>query len=95
MSDTHKSVKSVVPEKEKVHIPLFNVVDDWDATQEKLGKVVAEVWGIKYGFLNSTMTSLIQSFAKVILCSLPVPLRRAIIDNRPTFLTWSKTSMKW
>lgn len=46
-------------------IPIFNVVDENDSTQEKLAKAVAEVWGIKYGFLNSTVASLVQQFAKV------------------------------
>jgi hypothetical protein len=44
---------------------LFNIVDDGDSTQEKLAKAVAEVWGVKWGFLNSTVASLVQQFAKV------------------------------
>jgi hypothetical protein len=55
----------VIPEKEVVKIPIFNVVDENDSTQEKLAKAVAEVWGVKYGFLNSTVASLVQQFAKV------------------------------
>lgn len=62
-------MKSVVPEKEKVQLPLFNVVDENDSTQDKLAKVVSETWGIEYGFLNSTMSSLVQQFAKVVYCS--------------------------
>jgi hypothetical protein len=65
MSDVWKSVVTVVPEKEKVTLPMWNVVDEGDSTQEKLGKAVAEVWGIKYGFLNSTVATLVQQFAKV------------------------------
>lgn len=48
-----------------VKIPLFNAVDDGDSTQEKIGKAVGTVWGIKVGYLNSTVASLVQSFAKV------------------------------
>lgn len=47
-----------------VKVPIFNVVDENDSTQEKLAKAVAEVWGVKYGFLNSTVASLVQQFAK-------------------------------
>ena len=65
MSDTWKTVKTVVPEREKVMIPLFNVVDEGDSTQDKLAKAVAQVWGVQYGFLNSTVASLVQQFAKV------------------------------
>ncbi|RXK42562.1 hypothetical protein M231_00116 [Tremella mesenterica] len=64
MSEMWKTVSTVVPEKATVVVPLFNVVDDDDATQEKLAKVVAQVWGIKYGFLGSTVASLVQQFAK-------------------------------
>jgi hypothetical protein len=52
-----------------VKVPIFNVVDDGDSTQEKLAKAVAEVWGIKWGFLNSTVASVVQQFAKVSLHS--------------------------
>jgi hypothetical protein len=55
----------VIPEKEVVKVPIFTVVDENDSTQEKLAKAVAEVWGVKYGFLNSTVASLVQQFAKV------------------------------
>lgn len=41
------------------------MIDENDSTQEKLAKAVAEVWGIKFGFLNSTVASLVQQFAKV------------------------------
>jgi hypothetical protein len=72
ISDSWKTVKTVVPEKEIVKIPIFNIVDDNDSTQEKLAKAVAEVWGIKFGFLNSTVASLVQQFAKVSQLTLPV-----------------------
>ncbi|KAK4685535.1 hypothetical protein P7C73_g4613, partial [Tremellales sp. Uapishka_1] len=65
VSETWKTIASVVPASEKIAIPLFNVVDENDSTQEKLAKVVAETWGIKYGFLNSTVASLVANFAKV------------------------------
>jgi hypothetical protein len=68
VSDSWKSVPTVVPEKEVIKVALFNIVDDGDSTQEKLAKAVAEVWGVKWGFLNSTVASLVQQFAKV--CSL-------------------------
>jgi hypothetical protein len=65
LSDLYKTVKTTVPEQEKVVLPLWNVVDEGDSAQEKLGRAVADVWGIKYGFLNSTVASLVQQFAKV------------------------------
>jgi hypothetical protein len=65
ISEAWKTVKTVIPEKEVVKVPIFNVVDENDSTQEKLAKAVAEVWGVKYGFLNSTVASLVQHFAKV------------------------------
>jgi len=65
VSESWKTVRTVVPEKEVVKVALFNVVDENDSTQEKLAKAVAEVWGIKWGFLNSTVASLVQQFAKV------------------------------
>jgi len=65
ISEAWKTVETVIPEKEVVKVPIFNVVDENDSTQEKLAKAVAEVWGIKYGFLNSTVASLVQQFAKV------------------------------
>lgn len=64
-SDTWKAVKTVVPEKERVTLPLFNIVDDGDSTQGSLAKAVAEVWGVEWGFLNSAMAALVQQFAKV------------------------------
>lgn len=64
-SEAYKSVKSVIPESTKVRLPLLNVVDDGDSTQDSLGRAVAEVWGLKYGFLNSAVTTLVQQFAKV------------------------------
>lgn len=65
ISESWKTVPTVVPEKEEVKIVLFNVVDENDSTQEKLAKAVAEVWGINFGFMNSTIASLVQQFAKV------------------------------
>jgi hypothetical protein len=65
VSDLYKTVKTIVPEQEKVVLPMWNVVDEGDSTQEKLGRAVADVWGIKYGFLNSTVATLVQQFAKV------------------------------
>ncbi|GFZ43262.1 hypothetical protein JCM24511_00981 [Saitozyma sp. JCM 24511] len=64
LSDLYKTVKTIVPEQEKVVLPMWNVVDEGDSTQEKLGRAVADVWGIKYGFLNSTVATLVQQFAK-------------------------------
>jgi hypothetical protein len=64
-SDTYKTVETVIPEKQKVTLPLFNVVDDNSSTQEKLAKVVASVWGVRFGFLDSTVATLVQQFAKV------------------------------
>ncbi|WWD18123.1 hypothetical protein CI109_102572 [Kwoniella shandongensis] len=63
-SETWKTISTVVPEKGKVAIPLFNIVDEGDSTQGSLAKAVAEVWGIKFGFLNNTMATLVQQFAK-------------------------------
>jgi hypothetical protein len=65
LSESWKTVKTVVPDKTKASIPLFNIVDENKSTQDKLAKAVSEVWGIEYGFLNSTMSSLVQQFAKV------------------------------
>jgi len=65
ISDTWKTVNTVIPEREIVEIPIFNVIDENDSTQEKLAKAVAEVWGVKFGSLNSTVASLVQQFAKV------------------------------
>ncbi|WVQ97048.1 hypothetical protein IAU59_004158 [Kwoniella sp. CBS 9459] len=64
VSEAWKTIPTVVPEKETVSIPLFNIVDDHDSNQGSLAKIVAETWGIKYGFLNSTVASLVQQFAK-------------------------------
>jgi hypothetical protein len=46
-------------------MPLFHAVDDGNSTQGEIGKAVGEVWGIKVGYLDSTVASLVQSFAKV------------------------------
>jgi hypothetical protein len=80
MSETWKTVKSVVSDKEKVVLPLFNVVDENDSTQDKLAKAVSQIWGIEYGFLNSTMSSLVQQFAKV-SCS-PKSIRQKLMSDR-------------
>lgn len=63
-SDTWRTV-NVVPESRTVILPLFNIVDDNDSTQDKLAKAVADVWRIKYGFHNSAIATLIARFAKV------------------------------
>lgn len=65
-------MNTVVPPTEKIMVPIFNVVDDADSTQEKLAKAVAEVWGIKYGFMSSTVATLVQQFAKVSETKQPV-----------------------
>ena len=64
MCDPYKTVETVIPANTSVTLPLFNVVDEQDSTQESLAKAVAEVWNIKYGFLNSTVAALVQQFAK-------------------------------
>jgi hypothetical protein len=43
---------------------MFNIVDDSDSTQDKLARAVADVWGIDFGFLNATIATLVQQFAK-------------------------------
>nr|ODN93321.1 hypothetical protein L203_00592 [Cryptococcus depauperatus CBS 7841] len=52
------------PSSSDIRLPLFNIVDKSDSTQGSLAKVVAETWGIKFGFLNSTVATLVQQFAK-------------------------------
>ncbi|WVQ85476.1 hypothetical protein IAT38_007641 [Cryptococcus sp. DSM 104549] len=64
LSEVWKTVPTVVPESEKITLPLYNVVDEGDSTQGSLAKAVAEVWGIKHGFLNSAVATLVQQFAK-------------------------------
>ncbi|WVO13378.1 hypothetical protein L204_100993 [Cryptococcus depauperatus] len=64
VSEVWKTISTVVPEKEAIRLPLFNIVDKSDSTQGSLAKVVAETWGIKFGFLNSTVATLVQQFAK-------------------------------
>ncbi|WRT65894.1 uncharacterized protein IL334_002845 [Kwoniella shivajii] len=64
ISESWKSFPTVVPESQTVSIPLFNIVDDNDSTQGSLARIVAETWGIKFGFLNSAVASLVQQFAK-------------------------------
>jgi hypothetical protein len=65
MSDTWTTMDTIVSEADKVSIPLFDVNDDGSTTQEKLAKTVADVWGVKYGFLNSSLAALVHQFAKV------------------------------
>jgi len=64
-TDTWKTINTVIPEKQVVTVPMFNVTDDGDSTQDSLAAAVAEVWGIKYGFLGNTVVSLVEKFAKV------------------------------
>lgn len=78
ISENYKTVANVVPIDQEVKIPLFNVVDDANSTQGDLGKVVAEVWVIKYGFLSSTMATLVQQFAKVSGSLVKADLRRIL-----------------
>ncbi|EKD00112.1 hypothetical protein A1Q2_05575 [Trichosporon asahii var. asahii CBS 8904] len=65
LTDTWKTIPTVLPEGERPRIPLFNVTDDSDSTQESLGKLIAQLWDIKIGFLNSTVVSLVEKFSKV------------------------------
>ena len=55
----------VIPESVTVKMPLFYAVDDGNSTQGEIGKAVGQVWGIKVGYLDSTVATLVQSFAKV------------------------------
>lgn len=71
-------------------VPIFNVVDENDSTQEKLAKAVAEVWGVKYGFLNSTVATLVQQFAKVS----PAGRKWSEADDRRTSQRWWRISMR-
>ncbi|WWC87977.1 uncharacterized protein L201_002879 [Kwoniella dendrophila CBS 6074] len=64
ISDTWKTIPTVIPESEIISIPLFNVVDENDSTQGSLAKIIAETWSIKFGFLNSAMATLVSQFAK-------------------------------
>lgn len=64
-SDEWRSIKTVVPEDEAPVVPMFNVVDDGDSTQDSLAKVVAQVWDVKYGFMSTTIMTLVAQFAKV------------------------------
>jgi hypothetical protein len=41
-----------------VVMPLFNVVDDSDTTQESMAKVVGKVYGIKVGFHGSIISTI-------------------------------------
>jgi hypothetical protein len=63
-SDMWETVEGVVPESTTVTIPMFNVIDENNSTQQSLAAAVAGVWGIKYGFVGSTVTSLVERFAK-------------------------------
>lgn len=64
-SDEWRNVKTVVPEHETPVAPMFNVVDDGDSTQDSIAKAVAQVWDIKYGFMSTTIMTLVTQFAKV------------------------------
>ncbi|BEI94782.1 uncharacterized protein CcaverHIS019_0703630 [Cutaneotrichosporon cavernicola] len=59
-----RSIKTVVPEEELPVVPMFNVVDDGDSTQESIAKAVADVWNVKYGFMSTTIMTLVAQFAK-------------------------------
>ena len=41
-----------------VVMPLFNLVDDSDTTQESLAKVLGKVYGIKVGFHGSIISTI-------------------------------------
>lgn len=41
-----------------VLMPLFNIVDDSDTTQESMAKVLGEVYGIKVGFHGSIISTI-------------------------------------
>lgn len=60
-----RSIKTVIPEDESPIVPMFNVVDDCDSTQDSLARAVADVWNVKYGFLSTTIMTLVAQFAKV------------------------------
>ncbi len=47
-----------------VTVPLFNLVDEADSTQESIGKAIAKVFAVKHSFYGDTLTSLVQKFAK-------------------------------
>lgn len=64
-NETWKTIPTVIPEKESIIVPMFNVTDDGHSTQESLASAVSQVWGIKYGFLGNTVVSLVEKFAKV------------------------------
>lgn len=64
LTDTWKTIPTVLPESEKPVIPLLNVTDDSDSTQESLAKLIAQLWGIKIGFLNNTVMNLVEKFSK-------------------------------
>lgn len=58
----HKSVESVPDAIQKsagaVTLPVFNMVDDSDSTQESVTKVVGSVFGIKTGSHGNIMSSI-------------------------------------
>jgi len=59
--DKVKDVKGAPAPSEKLVAPLFNLVDDSDATQSDIGAVVAKIFGIKHGshgFLASTFAKI-------------------------------------
>lgn len=68
ISDVWKTVKTVVPQGESPVLPLFFVTDDGNSTQDSLAAAVAQVWGLQYGFLSSSVVTLVQQFAKVGSC---------------------------
>jgi hypothetical protein len=82
-----RNVKTVVPEDESPVVPMFNVVDDGDSTQDSIAKAVADVWNVKYGFLSTTIMTLVAQFAKVG----PV---FAVADRRTTLRRWWRTSTR-
>lgn len=65
VSDEWKTVRTVVPSSETTSLPLFFVADDGNSTQDSLAKAVAKVWGVEYGFMSSSVVTLVQQFAKV------------------------------
>lgn len=65
ISDEWRNVKTVVPENETPIVPMFNIVDDGDSTQDSLAKAVAQVWDVQYGFMSTTIMTLVAQFAKV------------------------------
>lgn len=65
ISSEWKGVKTVIPAGKNPVMPLFMVADDGNSNQDTLAAAVTQVWGIKYGFISSSLVSLVQQFAKV------------------------------